>query len=89
MARRKKVRDTITQYDFRRPRRDANVLIEFATNGGNPNKGRMSPAEFSAAQAAYNRGNGPCPHIYQPVLIEVAQLVGAKVATSGRGNAKP
>lgn len=88
MARRKKERSDV-QFDFRRPRRSSESIMDFASDGKNPNKGRLSPQEYLAAWKAFKEDKAGCPHIYQPLLVENAQRMGSKVATCGRGKSQP
>lgn len=90
MARKKKERNTTIQFDFRRPRQNVEVVTAFARGEeNNPNKGRMSPNEVVAACQAFKDGKAGCPHLYQPVIVEAAQKIGATVATCGRSKSQP
>jgi len=74
--------------DFRRPRKPGAVLA-LATNGGDPNKGRMSPQDYMKAFTAYAEGSSPGIVLYQPALAQIAADGSGLVATCGRGKSQP
>ena len=45
--------------DLRRPRRDAQVVLDLIEQGGKVNKGRLSPQEYEEVKKS-----GTCPHLY-------------------------
>jgi len=74
--------------DCRRPRKPGTVLA-LAENGGDPNKGRMSPQDYRKAFDAFANDDGPGIVLYQPALMEVAAKGSGQIATCGRGKSQP
>ncbi len=83
----KKVKSTVV-VDFRRPRKSG-VILSLATEGGDPNKGRMTAQDFRKAYDAFAEEKGPGIVLYQPALSQIAADGSGLVATSGRGKTQP
>jgi len=87
--------------DLRRPRKDADRILACDSTNADArkskdpvgrflcNKGLMSPQEFLKAWKEYAENDGPCPHIYQPILLEAAKLSKTSIAATGRGKSQP
>lgn len=87
-GRKAKPQGTGAVVDFRRPR-DPNVILDILANGGNVNRGRLSPQDYRKAYDAFAAGTGPGIVLYQPALMEVAADGRGLVAACGRGTSQP
>jgi len=77
-----------TVVDMRRPR-SAAAILALLNDGGNPNKGKVTPQEYLKMHAAFADGSGPGIVLYQPGLAQVAAAGSGKVAVCGRGKSQP